>query len=122
RLAAYLRKVTGQSFRPDRAAWTDWLTKTHPDVAAKLGGPDGVDVAGWQKRFAGIDWGEGHGERGQAVFTKASCATCHSGGQAHHPSQRWASPLRGSTHPTVRAATRRRSPRAALPAAAAARR
>lgn len=88
RLAASLRRATGKSFGRDRAAWTDWLTKTHPDVAAKLGGPDGVDVAGWQKRFAGLDWGQGNGERGQAVFTKASCATCHSGGQALGPDLR----------------------------------
>jgi putative heme-binding domain-containing protein len=87
-LAAYLRRATGQSFGRDRAAWTDWLTKAHPDIAAKLGGPDGVDVAGWQKRFAGIDWGQGDGQRGQAVFTKASCATCHSGGQALGPDLR----------------------------------
>jgi putative heme-binding domain-containing protein len=88
RLAAYLRRATGQPFGRDRVAWTDWLTKTHPDVAAKLGGPDGVDVAGWQKRLAGIDWGHGSAERGQAIFTKASCATCHSGGQALGPDLR----------------------------------
>lgn len=88
RLTAYLRRATGQSFGRDRAAWTDWLTRTHPDVAAKLGGPDGVDVAGWQKRFAGIDWNQGSGERGQAIFSKASCATCHSGGQALGPDLR----------------------------------
>jgi putative heme-binding domain-containing protein len=88
RLAAYLRRATGQSFGRDRAAWTDWLMKMHPDVAAKLGGPDGVDVAGWQKRLAGIEWGQGNGERGQAIFTKASCATCHSGGQALGPDLR----------------------------------
>jgi putative heme-binding domain-containing protein len=88
RLAAYLRKVTGESFGPDGAAWTDWLTKAHPDLAAKLGGPDGVDVAGWQKRLAGIDWGQGDADRGKTVFAKASCATCHSGGQALGPDLR----------------------------------
>jgi putative heme-binding domain-containing protein len=88
RLAAYLRRVTGQSFGRDRTAWTDWLTKTHPDVAAKLGGPDGVDVADWQKRFARIDWSRGDGDRGQAIFGKASCMTCHSGGQALGPDLR----------------------------------
>jgi putative heme-binding domain-containing protein len=57
-------------------------------VAAKLGGADGVDVEGWRKRLAGIDWSAGDADRGRALFTKASCATCHSGGLALGPDLR----------------------------------
>lgn len=85
RLAALLRQATGQAFGPDRVAWTDWLTKTHPEQAAKLGGSDGVDVAAWAKRLAGVDWSKGDAERGQRAFTKASCAACHSDGSAVGP-------------------------------------
>jgi putative heme-binding domain-containing protein len=42
-------------------------------------------VAAWQKRLAGIDWSKGNAERGKAIFTKASCAACHSGSQALGP-------------------------------------
>jgi putative heme-binding domain-containing protein len=66
------------------------LTKAHPDLAAKFGGADGVDVTGWRKRLAGIDWNQGDAERGKAMFTKASCAACHSGGSAPGPDLRGA--------------------------------
>jgi putative heme-binding domain-containing protein len=83
-----LQKLTGQTIGPDKSAWTAWLTKAHPDLAAKLGGNDGVDVDAWQKRFAGIDWTHGDVNRGKAVFTKASCAACHSGASAIGPDLR----------------------------------
>jgi putative heme-binding domain-containing protein len=88
-VAAYLRKLTGQE-KPgaDKEAWTAWLTKAHPELAAKLGGADGVDVAGWAKRLAALDWSAGDAERGRGVFTKASCAACHSGAQALGPDLR----------------------------------
>jgi putative heme-binding domain-containing protein len=88
RIAGRLQKLTGQLLGHDKAAWTAWLTRTHPDLAAKLGGTDGVDVAAWQKRLGGIDWANGEAERGRAVFTKASCASCHSGGSAVGPDLR----------------------------------
>jgi putative heme-binding domain-containing protein len=88
-VAGDLRQLTGQEkLGADREAWTAWLTKAHPELAAKLGGADGVDVAGWAKRLAALDWSAGDGERGRAVFTKASCAACHSGAQALGPDLR----------------------------------
>jgi putative membrane-bound dehydrogenase-like protein len=90
RVTRRLQKLTGQAHGSDRAAWTAWLTKAHPDLAAKLGGADGVDVEGWRKRLAGIDWPAGDADRGKVVFTKASCAGCHSGGQALGPDLRGA--------------------------------
>jgi putative heme-binding domain-containing protein len=85
-LAAYLRRVTGQErLGTERQAWTAWFSKAYPELAVRLTNPDGVDVAGWEKRLAKIDWSAGNAERGQAVFTKASCVTCHSGAQALGP-------------------------------------
>jgi putative heme-binding domain-containing protein len=88
RLAALLTRLTGQNIGPDKQAWTDWFGRTYPDLAAKLGNADGIDVAGWQRRLAAIDWSAGVAERGQAVFTRASCAACHSGGLALGPDLR----------------------------------
>jgi len=81
-----LRRLTEQSLpEGDKTAWENWLKRTHPKEAAKLGGEDGVDVNAWNKRLADIDWKAGDVERGRAVFTKASCAACHSGSQAMGP-------------------------------------
>jgi putative heme-binding domain-containing protein len=88
RVVERLEKLTGQTIGPDKVAWTAWLTKSHPDLAGKLGGEDGVDVAAWQKRFARIYWKSGDVDRGKAVFTKASCAACHSGTSAVGPDLR----------------------------------
>jgi putative heme-binding domain-containing protein len=88
RVVERLQKLTGEAIGPDKVAWTMWLTKTHPDLAARLGGEDGVDAAAWQKRFAAIDWNLGDVDRGKTVFTKASCAACHSGASAIGPDLR----------------------------------
>lgn len=85
RVGRSLAARTGQELGSDRDAWTAWLTKEHPALAAKLGGPDGVDVAGWERRLAAVAWDQGDAERGRAVFAKASCAACHSGSQAVGP-------------------------------------
>jgi putative heme-binding domain-containing protein len=84
-LAAYLRQLTGQKLGADRDAWVAWFRRAHPDLAAKLGNSDGVDVAGWERRLAAHDWARGDAERGRAVFARASCAACHSGSQALGP-------------------------------------
>jgi putative heme-binding domain-containing protein len=57
-------------------------------LAKKLSGADGVDVETWNKRLAAIDWNAGDAERGKPLFTKASCAACHSGAQALGPDLR----------------------------------
>lgn len=86
RLAGYLGRLTGQEkLGTDRQAWAAWLGRTYPELAARLGGEDGVDRAAWQQRLAGIDWPSGTTERGRVVFQKASCASCHSGAQALGP-------------------------------------
>jgi putative heme-binding domain-containing protein len=85
RLAADLRRLTGQEIGPDREAWTAWFSRSHPDLAARLGGADGVDVAAWGKRLAALDWSAGDADRGRAVFARASCSACHSGAQALGP-------------------------------------
>jgi putative membrane-bound dehydrogenase-like protein len=67
------------------ADWVAWLQKRDPKLAQRLTNPDGADVPAWQKRFASIDWSRGAAPRGQATYTKASCAACHSGNQALGP-------------------------------------
>jgi putative membrane-bound dehydrogenase-like protein len=86
RLGKYLERITGQEkMGTDRKRWAGWFAKTYPALAPRLNGTDGVDVAAWRKRLAALDWSAGDATRGQAVFTKASCAACHSGTQALGP-------------------------------------
>lgn len=85
KIARRLTAATGQKLGTKRDPWAEWFVKAHPDKAAKLADADGVDVAAWKKRLAGVDWDKGDPERGAAVFTKASCATCHGGSQALGP-------------------------------------
>jgi putative heme-binding domain-containing protein len=89
RIVTLLRNLTGESkVGDDKSAWTTWLAKTHPKLATKLGGSDGVDVESWSRRLARLDWSAGDPARGRTVFTKTSCASCHSGGQALGPDLR----------------------------------
>ena len=88
-LAAYLEKATGEEkLGTSRAGWSGWFAKKHPDLAKRLGGNDGVDVEAWNRRFASLDWNTGSAERGRVIFTKTSCASCHSGSQALGPDLR----------------------------------
>jgi putative heme-binding domain-containing protein len=47
-----------------------------------------VDLPAWERRLAGLNWAAGKAERGRQVFQQASCASCHSGGQALGPDLR----------------------------------
>jgi putative membrane-bound dehydrogenase-like protein len=89
RVVQNLARVTGQEkLGADRKRWEDWFVRTYPALAPRLDGADGVDIARWRKRLGAIDWDKGDATRGQAVFTKASCAACHSGSQALGPDLR----------------------------------
>jgi len=88
RLGKYLERLTGQKHAADKKAWANWFAGKHPKLAARLSGPDGVDVQAWDKRLAKIDWPAGDAERGKLVFTKANCASCHSGERALGPDLR----------------------------------
>jgi putative heme-binding domain-containing protein len=81
----YLEKVTGEKGLKDATAWTAWFVRAHPEVSAALTNVDGVDVAGWAKRLAKVDWPNGDAGRGRLVFVKTDCAACHSGSQAIGP-------------------------------------
>jgi putative heme-binding domain-containing protein len=81
----HLEKVTGQHDLKDAAAWTAWFVRSHPALSARLTNADGVDVAGWARRLAKIDWPAGDAAQGRLVFVKADCAACHSGSQAIGP-------------------------------------
>src|SRR5262249_50067236 len=78
RLLARLEKATGHKEK-SLDAWSVWAAKKYPGLAAKLRSTDGVDIEAWSKRLAGVAWDKGDATRGLAVFTKASCASCHSG-------------------------------------------
>jgi putative heme-binding domain-containing protein len=85
-IGKYLERITGQEkMGGDRKRWAEWFVKTYPALAPRLEGADGVDVAGWRKRLAALDWSAGDAGRGQAIFVKTSCAACHSGAQALGP-------------------------------------
>jgi putative membrane-bound dehydrogenase-like protein len=85
RLCRYLRSLTRSETGNDSRRWIAWFRHARPALAAQLDGPDGVDVAAWAKRLASLDWTTGDPGRGQIVFTRASCATCHSGAAALGP-------------------------------------
>jgi putative heme-binding domain-containing protein len=88
-LGKYLQQATGQDkLGTDAKLWAKWFAAAYPALAARLRGPDNVDVAAWERRLAKIDWPAGDAERGKAVFIKASCASCHSGSQALGPDLR----------------------------------
>jgi putative heme-binding domain-containing protein len=85
-MSSYLTRLMRLEKAPgDRKAWAEWVGKTYPKSAARLDGPDGVDVEAWKRRLAKIDWSAGDGPRGQGVFTRVGCASCHSGARALGP-------------------------------------
>jgi putative heme-binding domain-containing protein len=83
-VVALLQARTGQKF-DDMAKWEAWLTEKHPELAKKLTA-GGYDAAAWKKRLAEVNWDAGDITRGKAVFTRAQCAACHTGGSAVGPS------------------------------------
>jgi putative heme-binding domain-containing protein len=85
-IAGYLQRLTGQDrIGTGKEAWVAWLTRAHPDLAARLGGTPGVDLAAWHRRLADVDWAAGDAGRGRAVFVRATCGSCHSGAQGLAP-------------------------------------
>jgi putative heme-binding domain-containing protein len=84
RLLARLSGITGQKYASVEQ-WETYFRKRWPELAGRLDDADGVDVAGWRKRLEGIDWTKGDAKRGQAVYVKASCSSCHSGAAALGP-------------------------------------
>lgn len=84
RFDTYLAMATGQK-HTGASAWAKWYTGVYPERAARVNGADGIDLAAWSKRLAALDWSMGDTGRGQVVFTRASCASCHSGAQALGP-------------------------------------
>jgi putative heme-binding domain-containing protein len=87
RFDAYLQALTGQKLR-GAEAWAVWCVRAYPERAARLADPDGVDVGAWEKRLSVLNWAAGNAARGEVVFTKTSCASCHSGAQAMGPDLR----------------------------------
>jgi putative heme-binding domain-containing protein len=73
---------------PSADAGLSWVRKQFPALVPRLADGDGVDVAGWQKRLVRINWNKGDLKRGQLIYLKASCASCHSGTAALGPDLR----------------------------------
>jgi len=88
RLATALRNIAQADHGTDASRWSEWFSANHPNLASQLHGTDGVDVAGWSRRLQAIDWTRGEAGRGQVVYQKTGCASCHSGGQALGPDLR----------------------------------
>lgn len=84
RLLDQVARLAGEKLA-DLPAAQAWFRKQWPADASKLDASDGVDVAGWNKRLAGIDWSKGDAGRGKSVFVKTTCAACHSGAAALGP-------------------------------------
>jgi putative heme-binding domain-containing protein len=83
-LLTRLSRITGQRHTAIQQ-WEAYFRKRWPELAARLDDTDGVDVAGWRKRLERIEWTKGDATRGQAVYVKASCVSCHSGTAALGP-------------------------------------
>jgi putative membrane-bound dehydrogenase-like protein len=89
RVGGLLQARSGQNIdAADAEAWTAWLVQTHPEMASRLSGPDGVDVAAWNSRLEKLDWSAGDTDRGRAVFARTGCVACHSGARAIGPDLR----------------------------------
>ena len=85
-LVSWLGKQTHQTHGDKLAEWEAWLLKAHPDAAKDLAGSTGYVAIKWKARLAEVKWDAGVPERGQKLFAKANCATCHNGAQASGPS------------------------------------
>src|SRR5262249_16584940 len=81
RLGSHLENLTGLKVGGDGEAWTDWFTKSYPELGKRLSQVDGVGLDAWNKRLARVPFAEGSAGRGREVFIKANCAACHSGAQ-----------------------------------------
>jgi hypothetical protein len=69
----HLQRITDQEkLGGDSQAWTEWVGKKYPDLAARLENADGVDITGWNRRLGQLDWSGGVAERGGSVYIKAS--------------------------------------------------
>ncbi len=65
--------------------WTAFLTKKHPDEAARLLGGDAETLAWLKDQLTHVNWSTGDETRGRLLFEKRSCAQCHGGGKGLGP-------------------------------------
>jgi putative heme-binding domain-containing protein len=56
-----------------------WFAKTHPTAAAAMNKSAALDGVDWDERLAKIDWTQGSPARGEKVYAKRACASCHAG-------------------------------------------
>jgi putative membrane-bound dehydrogenase-like protein len=89
-LADSLLKLLGEATNlatppTDRAGWLAWFRAAHPTLAARLDGPDDVNLPAWRQRLERLDWTSGKAENGRKIYQRLGCAACHAGGNALGP-------------------------------------
>ncbi|MCG3198609.1 MAG: c-type cytochrome [Candidatus Omnitrophica bacterium] len=68
--------------------WEDLLLELDPSLRARLESGQGMNIADWRARLAKIDWESGDAARGEEVYTRIGCASCHSQGKGIGPDLR----------------------------------
>ena len=83
-LLVLLEQWTGETFENSRL-WSAWMTAHHPRLAETLASLEPTDVQAWRTRLSAIDWTLGNARRGEILFQKRACATCHVGARRLGP-------------------------------------
>ena len=60
-----------------------WFKNLYPEQSKRFDGLAGL--TDWKERFTGIDWNAGDIDRGEVIFQRFQCATCHTGDRRMGP-------------------------------------
>ena len=63
--------------------WFSWFRDHYPEQSKRFDGLAGL--ADWNQRFSDIDWDTGDVGRGEIIFQRFQCATCHTGDRPMGP-------------------------------------
>ena len=74
-LAKLLQKIAPEPTRTTQPQWEEWLKLKHPQLAKQLRGEASVESL--RERIIAIDMTQGDPKRGELVYRKANCASCH---------------------------------------------
>lgn len=97
RIVKLLERNTGEKFafvfgpagykpQPESVEkWTEWVTRSFPEEAARQLGGSATDLESLKKRLAKIEWDDGDIERGRKLYTTRGCAQCHGAGSGLGP-------------------------------------
>ena len=84
-LAELLQAIGRAPSRTTLPQWEAWLMVQHPALAATLNAGGSATIETLRQRFQTIDMSSGDAKRGELVYRKASCASCHEQGNAVGP-------------------------------------